>query len=859
MIEVEDKALRVKLQKEVDSASITKAASKKAEDNACAKSNQQRKIDPAVSGLMEAESIDSGNPKSDIHIEFVKPAETNSVEQEHGKQRRSAMLDFSGCEGSYVLPYEFRAKDKHQEEEIYAEENPANDERQVRKSLAEQSSVDEDCPSDKARDPEEEVEALEDYSKAEQNIVRLVQPLHLPHVFTEVRLTGKLLVFRFGQNYIVDAYIRKIFINYERPIEMSNLVVSNAIVTRHIGRRVAPYIEADSVDSLQPKLLPLHQPHLIFIWVALFASCLANIWSQMRCIFCNYFGCRKLRPGMTSSEIADLGISEEEDKQRCMTESHDIKSVPLGSLIPKPVQQYRLEDKQCTSSTSMDDFIVGASPNNPIIIPDHHVEPSSQEQTQNSFEQNFNDSDVSHHTLQSAERRLEFVETQADSQLPKIGLKSEKVTRLPQAGSVQGGQVHTKSDGAKSSSEKIYRINHLEGGESIKAAPMISSTGGQQTNTKTDTPKTKDKGRNKHKGKKAKVTFEQLLEKYQKISDAKSAYRLTKAKVSESPPVRRKTGNRDWPKEKSENLSRQRKSKVQSRKDQSRQKYQSRQSRKSNGPTLYSPSGPPMPKPRMPPNAYINPYHSGGRYDSRAHHLSYAKSPRQEYVAPKKSTVHQQSHNKDRLNESVRSSSKKKEVVRQVYRVKRDGRKDVVQDSATNKNKPAEVLVTKGKEAKQVTFRDPIAESGQAKADAPRTKENLPSCKAKSQPECPSGLLHWQEKKLYRLQAEELKKRNLAWVPKGRSQGGKDVPSEVAVRAAETKKDQTEANGRSSRKYPSYHKKFRSAPRSYYPAMSFKPAPWSMPPGMIGYHPWFYYDPSTRRRGREKPTYYTKG
>ena len=44
-----------------------------------------------------------------------------------------------------------------------------------------------------------------------------------------------------------------------------------------------------------------------------------------------------------------------------------------------------------------------------------------------------------------------------------------------------------------------------------------------------------DKGRNKHKCKKSKVTFAQLLDKYQKKSEEKSAYRPTNAKASRSP------------------------------------------------------------------------------------------------------------------------------------------------------------------------------------------------------------------------------------------------------------------------------------------------------------------------------------
>ena len=46
-------------------------------------------------------------------------------------------------------------------------------------------------------------------------------------------------------------------------------------------------------------------------------------------------------------------------------------------------------------------------------------------------------------------------------------------------------------------------------------------------------------------------------------------------------------------------------------------------------------------------------------------------------------------------------------------------------------------------------------------------KKELPLLKSKSQPRCPLGLSSWQEKKLQRLSAQELKNKNMAWVLKG--------------------------------------------------------------------------------------------
>ena len=91
-----------------------------------------------------------------------------------------------------------------------------------------------------------------------------------------------------------------------------------------------------------------------------------------------------------------------------------------------------------------------------------------------------------------------------------------------------------------------HNENILEGMSSIEDTMKTPRTGGQQENPKIDASQDKgDKGRNKHKCKKSKVTFAQLLDKYQKKSEEKSAYRPTNGKASRSPP-RRKPEDRYW-------------------------------------------------------------------------------------------------------------------------------------------------------------------------------------------------------------------------------------------------------------------------------------------------------------------------
>ena len=263
---------------------------------------------------------------------------------------------------------------------------------------------------------------------------------------------------------------------------MSNLFVSNYLVTNHADQHMTPFIEANSDNLSQPKLFPSCRLNFIFIWATLFVSCLANIWSQMRRIFCNYFGCRSIKPGSKFSRIADSRASGKEDENQCIDESDDVKLTPLGCFVSKPVSQYRLMDQECTSSAVIVDHIIGTSLTNPIIIIDHDVEPSRQEPMQCSFKQNVKDCNMIHQVEQSDNiGRLEFVEARSFGQSDHFD-GHQMLTRLSPADSSKGGQVHTNDDGIKSSSKDIVKKcikDNLEDGNSIKATMITSSTGGQ--------------------------------------------------------------------------------------------------------------------------------------------------------------------------------------------------------------------------------------------------------------------------------------------------------------------------------------------------------------------------------------------
>ena len=207
----------------------------------------------------------------------------------------------------------------------------------------------------------------------EQDIVPHIRSSYSTNLVAKVRLADNLLAFRFGQKYIIDAYISKFIINLERPIVMSNLFVRNSLVTNYASQHIVPFIETASDRLSQPKLFPLCRLRIMLIWVASIVSCLANIWYQMRRIFCSYFGCRNIKPGPKSSEIADSRASRKEDENQRIAESDSVKPAPLGCFVPEPVSPYRLMDEQSTFNLGIGDHVIGTSSTNPIIIIDHDV------------------------------------------------------------------------------------------------------------------------------------------------------------------------------------------------------------------------------------------------------------------------------------------------------------------------------------------------------------------------------------------------------------------------------------------------------------------------------------------------------
>ena len=175
-------------------------------------------------------------------------------------------------------------------------------------------------------------------------------------------------------------------------------------------------------------------------------------------------------------------------------------------------------------------------------------------------------------------------------------------------------------------------------------------------------------------------------------------------------------------------------------------------------------------------------------------------------------------------------------MVEQIYRVKRDGRKSATSDMISNEKEPIKVLTlaTKGNDASQSS-----AKSEGKKLRVHKVKQELPLLQIKSQLGCPLDLSYWQKKELRKLSAQELEKRNMAWVSKVNIQNKNYVRASFTRSAAKVKKENSENYEGPSRRFQHLH----STHYPYSSTMPLTPMPWNSSSGMIGNPQWAYFNP----------------
>jgi hypothetical protein len=341
-------------------------------------------------------------------------------------------------------------------------------------------------------------------------------------------------------------------------------------------------------------------------------------------------------------------------------------------------------------------------------------------------------------------------------------------------------------------------IDPIEQGESAKDPPLEHVCQDRE-NTEDAHKAHGGKGRDKQRSRRLKLSFEELLAKYEKKAEANITNQPKKVQSSRLPP-KRKSQEWNW------------------------------QGSRSHVAATYSSFKQPIPKSYEPQPTYFHPYLYWGWFDQEAHVPPYFRPQYIEYAAPKHSE--RSSSCKDYFDQNRSGALPKKKVVKQVYRVKYDGRKKKSSDLNLTIEKPITLLKNSdidGKDMGNSSIDILDAKSQQKKVRVPKIKEELLLSKTKIKPRCSLGLPKWQEKKLHKLSAEKLKEKGLVGVPKGSIQAQKDdAQASGATKAKERKRFKKQLL--SWRFAPNHQNHW-----SWHHPYSLPMQTWNSSPGMHGY------------------------
>lgn len=215
-------------------------------------------------------------------------------------------------------------------------------------------------------------------------------------------------------------------------------------------------------------------------------------------------------------------------------------------------------------------------------------------------------------------------------------------------------------------------------------------------------------------------------------------------------------------------------------------------------------------------------------------------------ASPRRPTFDSQPYVKDRFYQKNRSrTQEKRKVVKQVYRVKKDNRKDKTSDLNANCEKPnvtKDISANNGKDVKQQVANARSVKSEPKESKFLKIKHELPKLKSKAQPRCPLGLSNWQVTKLHKLSAEDLKKKKMAWVPKGSVQARDKIDNQVKSAKAPNKMKATRSLLPSQMSTPNHHNHWSANAPCSTSTLSL-PKSWNPPSGMFGYPSWPNFDP----------------
>ena len=196
---------------------------------------------------------------------------------------------------------------------------------------------------------------------------------------------------------------------------------------------------------------------------------------------------------------------------------------------------------------------------------------------------------------------------------------------------------------AKSLPLKQWPIHPVKQGESAKGPPLkhVRQDGKKKETHKAD----RGKGHDKYKSKRPKLSFDELSAKYKKEVESNVTNWPKKVQSSKLPP-KHKSQKWNW------------------------------QGNKSHAAATYFPFEQPIPISYGTQPTCFHPYSSWGWFDQEAHVPPYFRPI--EYAAPK--YLEKSPYCKDCFDQNWSGAQPKKKVVKQVYRVKKDGCKDKSSD-----------------------------------------------------------------------------------------------------------------------------------------------------------------------------------
>jgi hypothetical protein len=338
-------------------------------------------------------------------------------------------------------------------------------------------------------------------------------------------------------------------------------------------------------------------------------------------------------------------------------------------------------------------------------------------------------------------------------QLDSIGLDGKQVSnRLALADLLKDQSSNVQErDAEPSSGDKVagHKLQIEDISEGNNVTPILEDTGGQVQSLPPkqkpvdsveheqsaedpsleheyqDGEKKKDahkadgsKDHDKPKNRRPKLSFEELLAKYEKIGKANIANRSNKVQSSRSPP-KYKFQERNW------------------------------QGYKSHAAAAYYPFEQSVPMSYKSQPTYFHSYSPWGWFDEEAHVPSYFEPQHVKYAAH--TNLEKSSSYKDRFDQNRSGAQPKKKAVKQVYRVKYDGRKKKSSDLDATIEKPITLLknpAIDGKEVRKSSIVITGTKSVHKEVQVSKTKQELPLSKIKTKPKSSFGLPKWQERKL---------------------------------------------------------------------------------------------------------------